>query len=321
MDREPTEAEATLRRRAREVLDLQAPPERVRAAEPLGFDPELWKDVVGAGLVCADSLVAVAFVAEEVGRHIAPVPVAEVSVTHRLLRRAGADLPPDDRVVTLALHPITRPNAQLIPAGAVAEAFVALVGDELLESPICGPQPYVPNMGCLPLAACAVEDSARTLASGDAARRLHDTARDEWRVLTASALVGLSQAALDMAVHRVKARHQFGVPVGSFQSVQHRLADLATDIEGGRLLVGEAAWSADVGDCRAGERAAMAYLWAARTAHEVVKDSLHFHGGYGYTMENDIQLFFRRAKGWTLVLGDPEVELAHLGDLLYGRPG
>ena len=230
-------------------------------------------------------------------------------------------MPPEDRIVTLALQPLTTPRARLVPAGAVADAFIALVDDELLISSIRKSPAHVPNTGCLPLADCAVEDAAQSLASGEAAHQLYDTARHEWRVLTASALVGLSQAALDMAVDRVKTRHQFGVPIGSFQSLQHRLADLATDVEGARLLVWKAAWSADVGDSRCGELATMAFLWAARTAHEVVKDSLHFHGGYGYTMEHDIQLYFRRAKGWSLVLGDPELELARLGGVLYGTAG
>jgi alkylation response protein AidB-like acyl-CoA dehydrogenase len=321
MDLELTEAEAALRLRAREVLDRHASRERVRAAEPLGFDPHLWKELVGAGFIGGDRLVEMALVAEEVGRHMAPAPVAEVSVARRLLGRAGVEMPPEDRIVTLALHQFTGSTPQLVPAGAVADAFIAFTNDELVLSSFCGPQVHVPNMGCLPLAYCVVEDTAQNIGSGDTARRHYDSALDEWRVLTASALVGLAQAALEMTVDRVKSRHQFGVPIGSFQSVQHRLADLATDVDGSRLLVWEAAWSTDVGDFRAGELAAMAYLGAARTALVVVKDSLHFHGGYGYTMEHDIQLLFRRAKGWALVLGDPEVELARLGDLLYGAGG
>jgi alkylation response protein AidB-like acyl-CoA dehydrogenase len=129
--------------------------------------------------------------------------------------------------------------------------------------------------------------------------------------------LGLARRQLDLTVAYVKERRQFGVPVGSFQAVQHRLADVATDLDGARLLVRKAAWAAQGGEPEAAVLAAMAFVWAAGTAHRVATESLHFHGGYGYTLDHDIQLFFRRATAWPLVLGDPDRELGRLGDLLY----
>jgi alkylation response protein AidB-like acyl-CoA dehydrogenase len=121
-------------------------------------------------------------------------------------------------------------------------------------------------------------------------------------------------------VNYVKQRHAFGVPLGWFQSVQHRLADVATAGEGAELLCWEAAWARATGDPRAAALAIMALLFAGESAFQTCRASLQFHGGYGYTLEYDIQLFFRRAKAWPLALGPPAVRYQRLADLLY-RPG
>jgi alkylation response protein AidB-like acyl-CoA dehydrogenase len=128
----------------------------------------------------------------------------------------------------------------------------------------------------------------------------------------------------------VKTRHQFGVPIGSFQAIQHLLADLPGAVDGGRLLVHKAAWAAqqpapsaaDANDTArdaardAARLARMAFLFATETARSATDRSLHVHGGYGYTEEYDIQLFQRRARGWSLVLDDPAQEYQRLADLL-----
>ena len=147
---------------------------------------------------------------------------------------------------------------------------------------------------------------------------LHEHAVDEWRVLTAGALVGLAGAALELGVEYAKQRHQFGVPIGSFQALAHGLADAATAVDGARLLVREAAWAADEGESGATALARMAFLFAARSAQQATAVALHVHGGYGFTLEYDIQLYHRRAKAWPLLLGDPRRGALHLADALFG---
>jgi alkylation response protein AidB-like acyl-CoA dehydrogenase len=104
----------------------------------------------------------------------------------------------------------------------------------------------------------------------------------------------------------VKQRHAFSVLIASFQTVQHRLADSVTYLEGARLLAYEAGWAADEGLGNWYALAEMAFLFSAEVAFRVAAENLHFHGGYGYTLEYDIQLFFRRAKAWPLSYGDPK---------------
>src|SRR5439155_6653058 len=121
------------------------------------------------------------------------------------------------------------------------------------------------------------------------------------------------------AVTYTTERQQFGAPIASFQSVAHRLADLKTAIDGAQLLTWKAAWSADEDPDRASSLALMAFGFAAEAAENAVTDALHFHGGYGFMLEYDIQLYFRRIKAWILQHGDRQQELLQLADALWGQ--
>jgi alkylation response protein AidB-like acyl-CoA dehydrogenase len=165
----------------------------------------------------------------------------------------------------------------------------------------------------MPIAHITVGDDAVVLAAGDSARAAYDHGLALWRALSAASLMGLAARALEIGVAYVKERHAFGVVIANFQTIQHRLAENAVAVEGGRLLAYEAAWAHDVGQANAAELAKMAFLFATDNAFRTAGDSLHFHGGYGFSMEYDIQLFFRRAKGWSLVAGDPRHLYAELG--------
>ena len=146
-----------------------------------------------------------------------------------------------------------------------------------------------------------------------------ETALDEWLLLTAAALVGLGARSLEIGVEYVKEREAFGVPIGSFQAVAHRLADSATALDGARLLAYEAAWAVEDDPGRATELAALAFAFAAEAARDASYRSLHFHGGYGFMMEYDIQLFWRRARAWTNVWAEPAAGYRRAADARYGR--
>jgi hypothetical protein len=261
---------------------------------------------------------------EALGRRLAPAPLVEHAVTARLLARAGA-LPADvvdgTRIATLALRPARDHTARLVPGGAVAELVVGLDGEELVVV-TAPPGALVPNLGSAPLADRLLDPAAvdvrAVLAVGADARALHAHAVDEWRALTAAALAGLGLGALAIAVTYVSEREQFGVPIGSFQSLQHGLADVSVGLDGAQLLARKAAWAFDGAHADASALAAMAFLFAAEQAQRATDRALHYHGGYGFMEEYDIQLFYRRAKGWANVLDEPGREYARLADLRYG---
>jgi alkylation response protein AidB-like acyl-CoA dehydrogenase len=321
-----------------ELLAKECPGSAVRAAEPLGFDRALWQkfaatDAAGMGLPAsagggAASLLDMALVAERVGRAVAPVPFVEHAVAGRLL----AHLAPGDpalgaiaagvRIAALALRPARSGVAALVPAGAIAHEVLALDGDELVA--VAGAPPGVApaNFASSPLADRAVGAGSagrRVLARGSSARAAFEHAVDEWRALTANALVGLGQGAFDIGLAYVKERHQFGKPIGSFQAIQHGLAEVAVALDGARLLARKAAWAFEAAPEEAAQLARMAFLFCGELAQTSATRSLHYHGGYGFSMEYDIQMYFRRSKGWMLALDDPAREYQALAERMYGK--
>jgi alkylation response protein AidB-like acyl-CoA dehydrogenase len=308
----------------------------VRAAEPLGFDRTLWDGFAALGApgmaVPAElggggaSLAEVVVAAEQVGRAAAPVPYAEHTIAARVV--PDADVVAGDAVATLALRPASADGTwTLVPAGAVADLVVGLDGDDLVAVRAGAPGAGPLNLASSPTADRAARRGDRTVI-GD--RDDFERALDEWRVVTAALLVGIAAQAMDMAVAYVKERHQFGRPIGSFQAVQHGLADLPGHVDGARLLVHKAAWAGS--RWGSGERdvdrneisdfavlATMAFVFASDVAAIATDRSLHYHGGYGFSEEYDIQLYHRRARGWPLLLGDPGRQARRVADLLFGE--
>jgi alkylation response protein AidB-like acyl-CoA dehydrogenase len=273
------------------------------------------------------SALDLALVAEQQGRFVAPVPIVEAQVAARLLARlasapATAAREPvlaGERLVTLALHPARDGRAPLVPAGAVADEAIVLDGDRLVLVPLADARAVVENLGSMPLADVAVGGApSAVLEVGARAVDAYEAAIDDFLFLTAACLVGIGARALELGVEYVKERKAWGVPVGSFQSVAHRLADAATAVDGARLLAYEAAWALDADPPRAPELAAMAFAFAYESARDATYRSLHYHGGYGFMMEYDAQLYWRRARAWANVYGEPRVVYRRAADRRYG---
>jgi alkylation response protein AidB-like acyl-CoA dehydrogenase len=308
--------------------------ERVRAAEPLGHDAELWERLKENGaldMAVAEaaggwgaSLLDLALVAEQHGRFLGSAPLVEAQVAVRLLARLDSDAAraalelalTGPRLVTVALHGPKNGMLRLVPSGAVADDVVYLDGEDILIAAIdeAGQgRTAVKNIGALPLAdITAPSATATVLASGPAATRAFDEAVTEWMVLMANALVGLAARSIEIGVEYVKERKAFGVPIGSFQAVSHGLADAATAAEGAGLLAREAAWSADADAQpeRTPELAALAFGFSSDAGREASYRSEHYHGGYGFMLEYDIQLYFRRARAWPAQFGPADVAFA-----------
>ena len=315
-----------------ELFAAESSCERVRAAEPLGHDPALWKTLIETEVVgmrvpearggTGASLLDAALIAEQAGRHLASVPLVETLVASQLISGITgpaaeawlARILSGSALVSFALFP--GGESQLVPGGAVADAVVGLDGDEIVlveKGP--GTQP-ASNLGASPLSRWSLSnDSGReVLARGDEAIRAWSAAKEEWKLLTAAALGGLAHRALEIAAKYASERIQFDRLIGTFQGVAHPLADAVTAVEGAQLLVWRAAWAISRGEPDAAALVSMAFAWAAESATPAVARSMHTFGGYGLAMEYDIQLYHRRAKAWALIAGDPREELQRLAE-------
>ena len=120
-------------------------------------------------------------------------------------------------------------------------------------------------------------------------------------VLLAALAMGGAERALEITVQYAKDRKQFDKPLGAFQAISHYLADAATNIEGGQTLVYEAAWAMSEGK-DASRLAPMAKLFMCQTYRDVTAMAQQVWGGVGFTIEYDIQLYFRRAKQLQITL-------------------
>lgn len=316
----------------------QSSAERVRSAEPGGHDPELWRTLLGTGVLemavgegaggWGATLLDLALVAELHGRHLGPAPLLETQVAARLLERAGtADAEAllrgalaGGELVTVALHRPVDGVLRLVPAGAVASRVLFLDGGRLQVVDAAASGTAVDNLGSLPVADVTVV-GAEELADGAAAVEAHQVAIDEWMALMANAMNGLGTRALEMGVAYAKERHAFGVPIGSFQAVAHGLADAATALDGGTLLAREAAWAAGEEPDRARELASLAFGFSSQSARQAAYRSLHYHGGYGFMLEQDIQLYFRRATAWPAQYGEPDAAYARAESRRLGMGG
>jgi alkylation response protein AidB-like acyl-CoA dehydrogenase len=337
MDLNLTDEQHDIVSAVRSFLADRSPSDVVRASEPTGFDAGLWDalcamagptigvpEKLGGG---GASLLDLELVSEQLGAFLAPVPFIEAAVACRALASCGdpgapgldALLADPARVATIALRPAVDGTASLVPFGPVARTVMGTDGDDLVVVDAAGDGATTANLGSSSLADRSLRGPGSTvLASGDAARAAHALAVDEWRTLMGGALVGLGEAALAIGVQYAKDRVQFGQPIGSYQSIARDLADAATLVDGARLLAREAAWAQSDDEEQFAPLASMAFQFATRAARRASNVALHVHGGYGFTLEYDIQLYYRRAQAWPLRLGDPRRGVADLADALFG---
>jgi alkylation response protein AidB-like acyl-CoA dehydrogenase len=138
---------------------------------------------------------------------------------------------------------------------------------------------------------------------GEAAAILSRTL-DVAAIAQAAEQLGGAQRALDMAVSYAKIRHQFGRPIGSFQAIKHRCADLLLEVESLRSAVGYAAAAVVEDSAEVPVVAALVKALASDTYFHVAAENIQIHGGIGFTWEHDAHLYFKRAKASELLLGD-----------------
>jgi len=313
------EQAAALRDASDALLGARATPALIRSAWEPGHTwqadiPEVldvWRGLADVGLTGA-------LVAEEsgglgldenalppvlarIGYSGLPVPAVEtVAVAAPLLAAAGhpalADVLSGRALVTANLE-ATAVAGLPVPFMMVADYVLLRAGDEVRihERSAVEAVPVLAVDGSRQLARLRERPAGgTTLAAGPAAAVA-------WRrgVLgTAAVLVGLAERMLSMTVEYVRSRHQFGVPVGSFQAVKHRLADAYVGVEFARPAVLAAGWAQAAGAADAAGQTSVAKVLASDAACAVAKAAIQCHGAIGYTTEYDLHLFAKRA--WAL---------------------
>lgn len=275
-------------------LNEQSSLERVRAALPSGFDQALWSGLAelgafslrvpqahgGLGLGLLDAAVLM----EEVGRTLASGPIAETLVaasllakldqgeSHTLLERVIAG----QAVVSIAFSDIEVEPVQWVAGGAVAEAVIARDGDRIVLIPARESEHRAePNLASTPLAQLRLGGAAATvLSAGDQGRQAFAQAIEEWKLLMAAALAGLSAESLELAAAYARERVQFGQAIGTYQGISHPLANLLCDVDGGKYFT----WKTirDIADGRpeAGAEISLTAWWNADTASRAVAQEI-----------------------------------------------
>jgi alkylation response protein AidB-like acyl-CoA dehydrogenase len=131
-----------------------------------------------------------------------------------------------------------------------------------------------------------------------------DAALDRARVTAAAEMYGGAERVLELTVEYAKTREQFGHPIGSFQAIQHRCADMLVAVECARAATQYAAWALDIGGADAAVAAAGAKSLASDAYRTVTAQSIQIHGGIGFTWEHDLHLYFKRAMATEPTFGD-----------------
>ena len=341
-----------LRDGARELLDDLASSARVRAVvdDGGGWDAELWRAMLDqgwAGLAVPESLgglglgtVEVAVLLEEVGRHAAPAPFASTVLALGALVTAGQD----DRVARVLEGVVAcvawsrradavraepagagwrlngRPDPVLYAPSASLAVVVAAAADGpavfVVELDHEQRVPAEPAMDrTRELGWLRFEDAAATRLDGVAP----DAVLDHGATYAAAEMLGGADRVLTMAVDYAKERVQFGRPIGSFQAVKHRCADMLVDVEGMRSSVYWAAWCLSVDDRDRSVAASTAKIWCSDASRRVMASGLQVHGGIGFTWEHDLHVFLKRAQLDQVSFGDAPFHRERLASLLRPR--
>ena len=341
MNLDPNETQVLLRDTVRAFLANELPFDQVRACEKEGrADGKLWGQLQEHGWIATPfpsplgggdgGLVEAGLLVEELARKAAVVPIAEALSCGVALLRCGGERGAE--LVRGLIEGSITPVPAVLEAGDRFDAIAAEVaGDGLLRTekyfvdyagfathhlvaardgdeiglylvdaahPALKIEPH-PTIGRTPQAVVRYDAAPAERVAG---RDGFDCLVQVARALCAVQIVSSMQVSLDQTVAYTSVREQFGRPIGTFQAVQHHVADMATEVESARLLAYEALDSLERGTATV-ERVAIAKAAASRAVPEVTMLGHQLHGGQGYIEENDLYFFALRGKDRSLAWG------------------
>jgi len=317
MDLFPTLEQQLLADTAGDFAARTADPQVVRALEAsdLGYDPGHWATMVDLGWSALEPL-ELALVAERLGGAALPSPLVVTGALRNALPDLAATAAPD-AVLTLAAvvpgataesdgpHPAAGTTVAgtylLVPYAGSAALIVAATAGGLVGVDPRGPGVALTReavIGGDPMWRVDLADAPARALAGSLADVL-----DHLAVASLAAAVGAAEGALALSVRHAKDRHQFGRPIGSFQAVAHRCADMRAEVDACRVLALRAAWALGRGGDGAGDvtfAVASALAYAKDALRRVAMHAHQVHGAIGFSTEHDLHLFTRRIKAFEL---------------------
>ncbi len=315
-----------IQRTARELLAARYTPAKLRElAESRSYDDAIWSEIRelgwpgiaipeeygGQGL----GMVELVILCEELGYVCAPSPFLSNAIAGLVIAEGGTDaqrarwLPGIASGEALGAAALDPNEPALVADAQGAAVLVVPVGDGggLLEAKDARIEPL------------ELIDATRSYARVSASQAepiAVETGLYRGMVATCGELVGLSQKALEMAVVYAKEREQFGRPIGSYQAVSHRCANMLYDVEEARSLTYYAAWCADAEPESLMLAAHMAKARASDTATSVTNAALQVFGGIGFTWEHDLHFLLKRAEVMSQLLGTATQHRGRVAELV-----
>ncbi len=313
-----TDDQQAIKRTANEFLAARFKPERVRElAEAKAYDDDAWREMAElgwAGIFIDEEhggqelgTVELIILMEELGYALAPVPFLSSAAAGLALQYAGSDeqkarwlpgLATGELTGTVGLAKDSGGEARLVPDADSADLIVIAGPDGavLVERSAAEVEPFESMDSTRRFARVRVE-------GGDPLAGDVDAAVDRIATAVAAENVGVAQRAMEMAVEYARDRKQFDRPIGAYQAVSHRCAQMLMEVEGARSGTYYAAWCADSEPETRTLAASLAKAYASDAGWRVCSSSLQVHGGIGFTWEHDLHFFLKRAKTNSLMFG------------------
>jgi alkylation response protein AidB-like acyl-CoA dehydrogenase len=311
-----------LRETARAVLAAHCTPALVRAhlADPSQADG-LWQHLREFTGLATGPVVDLCLFLEETGAALAPGPFFSTTALFAPVVAAAGD---DALLARIADGEVTGTVTLRAPVATPAVEgdrvdLIAIVDAEPSVRIVEQPQVAVdvlPPFDLSRTVAEVAEPSSRNGAVRPVTQAALDTAIARATVATAAELIGTARWTLDTTLEYVKVREQFDRPIGSFQALQHRLADMKLLFERAWSAVYFAAMTVDADDPERDRAVHVAKASAGDAARHIAKESIQMHGGIGFTWEHDLHLYIRRAFASEQLLGTSDWHRDRLADLV-----
>ena len=329
-----TDDQQAIKRTANELLAARFKPERVRELAEVGaYDDDAWREMseLGwAGIFIDEEhggqglgIVELVILMEELGYALAPVPFLSNAAAGLALQLAGTDEQKERWLPGIAsgeargtVGVLRDGEARLVPDADSAEVIVLIGLDgatTVVEASSAEIEPFE--------AMDRTRRFARVRADGgEALGGDHLAAADRIATAISAETVGVAQRAMEMAVDYARERKQFGRPIGSYQAVSHRCAQMLLEVEGSRSAAYYAGWCADAEPDSLPAAASMAKAYSSDAGWRICGSSLQVHGGIGFTWEHDLHFYLKRAKTNAMLYGSAREHRERVAELSLGQP-